>query len=804
MTVVIGTAGHIDHGKTTLLRALTGIDADRLPEERRRGMTIDVGYAHLALDDGTELDFVDVPGHDKLVGNMLVGAGEIDAALLVVAADDGPRAQTLEHLALLDALGIRDGVAVVTKTDAVEPDRVVAVVEDVRRMLGGTALAEAPVLPVSGATGDGLDALRTALLGVRDAVLARSAGHAEDRPRLAIDRVFSIKGRGVVVTGSLRGGRLERGASLRSVPGDQHARVREIQVHGVAVQSAGPGRTALNLAGVDETTLHRGVVLTTDPDVAASSRLLVRLARPSPDRTRARLHLGTAAVDAAVGRSGRDAIDLPDGSATAILRLAEPIAVAPGDRFVLRRSGGTAPILGGAVIDIDPPRAISRRRQTVERMTRLADSIGSPDVASARAARLELHGAIVSDGAVELAADVAEAAEATALTAVTEAPGSDAPLTAVRSAVARTIRRAATVRREDAAAGATAVLDALVRAGRLVRAGDRLRLPGAAVAAPDPALRGRDGSSRTVAGGSRAPAARRGRPVGGLPAGRDPGAGTQRPDRRPRSGSGIRELDLPGSHGARDRAGPHGPADAGRLPRRDRHEPQVRHGHPRGPRPSRDPAADRCRPCPGPAGDQRPGSRMTAMETVAVIVLAGGRSARFGRDKLAEPLDGRPLLDHVIGAARHLSGEVLIVVTPGSHPLVPDGVRVVEDQRAFEGPLAGVAAGLAATDADIVVVLAGDMPAVRTGVLTRLVDTMTAAGAGAAVLAVGDDRPPLPMAVRRSVAANLATSLLADGQRRLRALPEGLAAAVVPERDWRHDDPDGASLLDIDTPSDLR
>ena len=124
MTVVIGTAGHIDHGKTTLLRALTGIDADRLPEERRRGMTIDVGYAHLALDDGTELDFVDVPGHDKLVGNMLVGAGEIDAAMLVVAADDGPRAQTLEHLALLDALGIRDGVAVVTKTDAVDPDRV--------------------------------------------------------------------------------------------------------------------------------------------------------------------------------------------------------------------------------------------------------------------------------------------------------------------------------------------------------------------------------------------------------------------------------------------------------------------------------------------------------------------------------------------------------------------------------------------------------------------------------------------------------------------------------------------------------
>ena len=141
MTVVIGTAGHIDHGKTTLLRALTGIDADRLPEERRRGMTIDVGYAHLALADGSELDFVDVPGHDRLVGNMLVGAGEIDAAMLVVAADDGPRAQTIEHLALLDALAIEHGLAVVTKTDVAGAERTAAVVAEVRRLLAGTSLA---------------------------------------------------------------------------------------------------------------------------------------------------------------------------------------------------------------------------------------------------------------------------------------------------------------------------------------------------------------------------------------------------------------------------------------------------------------------------------------------------------------------------------------------------------------------------------------------------------------------------------------------------------------------------------------
>jgi len=151
VTIVIGTAGHIDHGKTTLLRVLTGIDADRLPEERRRGMTIDVGYAHLTLDDGTVIDFVDVPGHDRLVGNMLVGAGEIDVALLVVAADDGPRAQTLEHLGLLDALGLRPALGVVTKIDAVEAERVDAVVAEVQGLLGGSV----PVLRVSGVTGDG-------------------------------------------------------------------------------------------------------------------------------------------------------------------------------------------------------------------------------------------------------------------------------------------------------------------------------------------------------------------------------------------------------------------------------------------------------------------------------------------------------------------------------------------------------------------------------------------------------------------------------------------------------------------------
>src|SRR6476661_4217857 len=208
MTIVIGTAGHIDHGKTSLLRALTGIDADRLPEERARGMTIDVGYAHLTLPDGTDLDFVDVPGHDRLVGNMLVGAGEIDAALLVVAADDGPRAQTREHLELLDALGIEDGLVVVTKADVVSPARVGEVVAEVRALVARTSLRESSIVPVSALTGEGLEAV-VALVQLRARTSDRLAAVAPPDPaagtRLALDRVFSIRGRGTVVTGTLRG-----------------------------------------------------------------------------------------------------------------------------------------------------------------------------------------------------------------------------------------------------------------------------------------------------------------------------------------------------------------------------------------------------------------------------------------------------------------------------------------------------------------------------------------------------------------------------------------------------------------------
>jgi selenocysteine-specific elongation factor len=468
MTIVVGTAGHIDHGKTTLLHALTGIDADRLPEERRRGMTIDVGYAHLSLDDGSTIDFVDVPGHDKLVGNMLVGAGEIDAVMLVVAADDGPRAQTVEHLALVDGLGIESGVAVVTKIDAVGPERLDAVRDQVAALLAPTSLAGSPVLATSARTGKGLDDVRAAIIALRDVVLL-----VDRPPTLAIDRVFSVKGRGAVVTGTLRGGPLARGDLLRLLPGDgRSVRIREIQVHGSTVEHVERGgRTALNLAGVDAADLHRGMVLTADPGLFATDRVLAAFDGDVADRTRGRVHAGTSAIDAAIGRAGRDALSLPDGRMAGIVRFGERVALRPGDRFVFRRGAPVLPV-GGVVLDPLPPRGVSRRRQTPERVAALA--AGTPS------ARLELHG--ILDGF--LATDLTAAAEEAAIAAV----DTESSLPAVRTAVALTLRRSVTARREQTLAAAGSIVDRLVGEGRLQRDGDVVRLPGVAAAGPDPLL----------------------------------------------------------------------------------------------------------------------------------------------------------------------------------------------------------------------------------------------------------------------------------------------------------------------------
>ena len=480
-TVVIGTAGHIDHGKTSLLRALTGIDADRLPEEQARGMTIDVGYAHLAFDDGVELDFVDVPGHDRLIGNMLVGAGEIDAAMLVVAADDGPRPQTIEHLRLLDALGIAAGLVVVTKVDVVDEARIAEVIREVHALLVGTELAGVPVLAASSVTGRGIEEVRAGLRGVRDAVVASLGGSEAGPLRLSIDRAFSVKGRGTVVTGTLRGGPLERGAALRREPGGAPVRVREIQVHNQSRDRHAGGRTALNLAGEDTESLRRGEVLTTGDGMVGSDRLLAELlssAAAPKAGVRARLHLRTDQVAATVRR-------VPARPSAVLLTLDRETGTVAGDRAVLREPASGAVLAGLRVLDPKPPRGVSRRRMTSERLAALALAIEASDHAAAAAARLDLHGALVagSGSRLALAPEVRDALEVAALEAVaghhaTNPVSAGLPLPRARTAVLRHLRSLATIEQRDAASAqeaVAAVLDELVARGSLLRAGEALR-----------------------------------------------------------------------------------------------------------------------------------------------------------------------------------------------------------------------------------------------------------------------------------------------------------------------------------------
>jgi selenocysteine-specific elongation factor len=389
--------------------------------------------------------------------------------MLVIAADDGPRAQTHEHLGLLRALGVAPRLVVVTKVDAVDAARVDAVVAAARELVG----RDVPVIAASGLSGVGVDALGVALARIGAAVRT-----AERPPSLAIDRVFAVKGRGTVVTGTLRGGPLTVGDRLRLVPGDGEARVREIQVRGSAVERVqGGGRTALNLAGPDLAGLGRGQVLTADGRVTATDRFLAALPDEPADRTRWRLHLGTASAEATIGRSGRDAL-----RGAGIVRLTAPVAARPGDRFVLRRAGSDP--VGGTILDARPPRGPSRRRQTLERVADLMAEVHDP--AAHDRARLELHGALVEGGRARLAEDVMAGAAVTAVGTV-GAVGDGAGLGAVRAAVAGALRRSVTLTRDDAALVGGMVVDRLVADGRLSRDGDALRSPGVAAAAPDPA-----------------------------------------------------------------------------------------------------------------------------------------------------------------------------------------------------------------------------------------------------------------------------------------------------------------------------
>ena len=384
---VIGTAGHVDHGKSKLVEALTGTNPDRLAEEQARGLTIELGFAWLTLPSGREVSIVDVPGHVRFVRHMLAGAGAIDLALFVIAADEGVMPQTREHLDILDLLDVRHGVVAITKCDLVEEGWLDLVGEEARALLEPTSLAGAPMVRVSAVSGHGLDELQQALDRALDGVPApRDVG----RPRLGIDRVFTMSGFGTVVTGTLLDGPLRVGDSVEAVPGGPTARIRGLQTHRTEREQADPGtRVAVNLAGLATEQLRRGQVLATAGRLAPARTLDAQVRvlghRPLRHNLRVALHAGADEVQGRVrvlGGIDQDAGDGVGGDEIAAgaqgwcqLVLQQPVAVLPGDLFVMRVSDQT--VAGGRVIEVNPPRHRRSDPATVERLE--ARAAGTPE-----------------------------------------------------------------------------------------------------------------------------------------------------------------------------------------------------------------------------------------------------------------------------------------------------------------------------------------------------------------------------------------------------------------------------------------
>ncbi len=411
---VIGTAGHVDHGKSTLVQALTGIDPDRLQEEKARGMTIDLGFAWLKLPGGEEVSIIDVPGHERFIKNMLAGVGGIDLALLVIAADEGVMPQTREHLAIIDLLQIRAGVVAITKTDLVEQDWLELVIADVEETLAGTTLAGSPIVPCSAYTGAGLDQLvRTIEARLAETPPKRDIG----RPRLAIDRAFTVAGFGTVVTGTLVDGPLRLGQEVEIVPGGLRSRVRGLQTHRQKVEVARPGsRTAVNLAGLSVDELRRGQVLTVPgwlrPTAAVdvSLKAVAGLAHPIKHNMTVTFHSGAAEVEARLRLLDREELRAGE-TGWAQMRFAAPLAVVRGDGFVIRSPNET--LGGGTVVDTRARRHRRFDAQTIAVLHTLAE--GSPEEA--------LHTLIARLEPVELATllkhtELGEAETRTALAAL--------------------------------------------------------------------------------------------------------------------------------------------------------------------------------------------------------------------------------------------------------------------------------------------------------------------------------------------------------------------------------------------------
>jgi len=352
--IIVGTAGHIDHGKTALVKALTGIDADRLEEEKRRGITIDLGFAHLQLTPALRLGFVDVPGHERFVKNMLAGVGGIDLVLFVIAAEESIKPQTREHFDICRLLGIRRGVIALTKADLVDTDMLELVRLEADDLTAGSFLEGAPVVPVSSVSGAGIDELRRQLVCVAGEVPEKDSNGFF---RLPIDRVFSVKGFGTVVTGTLISGSIVRDQEVELYPGGRRLRVRGVQVYGSAAERALAGqRTAVNLADIEPGELARGDVLSEPGRFRCVSRVDCRLdllpsAKPLKHRAPVHFHSGTAEIEAEVRLLGGLTVVQPGRSAYAQIVLRNPALLLPGDRFIIRMFSPVVTIGGGLVLD---------------------------------------------------------------------------------------------------------------------------------------------------------------------------------------------------------------------------------------------------------------------------------------------------------------------------------------------------------------------------------------------------------------------------------------------------------------------
>ncbi len=364
--IILGTAGHVDHGKTSLIRALTGIETDRLKEEKKRGITIELGFAHLDLPCGHRLGIVDVPGHEKFIRNMVAGAAGMDMVAFIIAADEGIMPQTVEHFDICKLLGVKDGLIILTKKDMVEPEWLEMVEEEVREFFRDSFLEEAPILHVSSVTGEGIEAVKRKL----DEKVQGINFQEEFGPfRLAVDRVFSMKGFGTVITGTSLSGRISVGEDLMFYPAELSAKIRGIQVHGKDVDVIEAGhRTAINLQGREKNEINRGDMAATPGSMTPSIRLDCRLhylagsEKELTNRTQVRVHVGTREILGRVSLMETDAV-IPGSDANVQLLLQEPVAVWPGDRYVIR-SYSPIRTIGGGIVYNNAPR---KRKRTAQR-----------------------------------------------------------------------------------------------------------------------------------------------------------------------------------------------------------------------------------------------------------------------------------------------------------------------------------------------------------------------------------------------------------------------------------------------------